>query len=270
MPETIDFQRDVLDRSAREPVLVDFWAEWCGPCRTLGPVLERLATGGRFALVKVNTDLQPDIAATYRISSIPAVKLFRNGQVVGEFVGALPERDVVRFLDQYIPSRGKELLLEAKGELAAGRRDEARALLEQAVAAEPFLSEARIALAELRFRAEPEAALALVESISSNDPAYHRIESLRVLASLVARAAHGEPTPADVKPDLWARYLEGARAFAAGKDTEALDAWIEVLRQKRSLDEDGPRRACVALFQLLGDDSEVSREYRRAFTSALY
>jgi putative thioredoxin len=267
-----DFERDVIVQSKQLPVLVDFWAEWCGPCRILGPVLERLAAAsvGRFKLVKVDTDAYPEVAARYGVSSIPAVKLFKDGVVAGEFVGALPEREVARFLDAYLPSESQQLVAAASAALASGERAKAERLLEAALKQEPTLWEARVRLAELRFRRDPKAALELVQDVPPNDPSATRIEALRALASLLERARAHTPPPEGVPAELWERYLDGARAFAAGRDTDALDAWIEVLRRRRELDDDGPRRACVALFGLLGDDSDVTREYRRKFTSALY
>lgn len=266
-----DFQRDVLARSRELPVLVDFWAEWCGPCRMIGPVLERLAAraAGRFALVKLNTDEHPEIAAQYRVSSIPTVKLFRDGQVTAEFVGALPEHAVSRWLDEHLPSPGKEAIAAAERALAAGDRTQAQQILEAALAADPALHEARVRLAELSFRADPDKALALVAGVPAEDPSFGRVEAMRTLASLARRASAREPPPAGVPAVDWERYLEGARAFTAGRDAEALEAWIDVLRRRRQLDDDGPRRACVALFTLRGDD-ELTREYRRAFSSALY
>ena len=267
-----DFDKDVLEESRRIPVVVDFWAEWCAPCRVLGPILEQLATRaeGRFRLVKLNTDQYPDLAARYQIASIPAVKLFKDGAVVSEFTGALPEREVARWLESNLPTKGRELLAQAIAALAAADRSKSESLLQAAVAAEPQLWEAHVRLAELRFRADPAAALASVDAVPANDPSHDRIEFMRTLWRLVTQAKANEPPPAGVPATHWQRYLDGARAFAAGEDTAALDAWIDVLRRNKGLDDDGPRRACVALFHLLGDNSDVTRGYRRIFTSALY
>ena len=266
------FQRDVIDRSHQIPVLVDFWAEWCEPCRVLGPVLERLAAraGGRFVLAKVNTDEEPEVAARYRVSSIPAIKLFHEGAVVAELVGALPEGAMQRWLDTNLPSAAKSALAEAKKALAAKKPDLARRLLEQALESDPDLGEARVLFAELLVRAEPQKAAALLVRLSPNDAASDRAEGVRTLALLVERAQAQAAPPPGAPADAWERYLAGARAFAAGDDAVALMAWIDLVRRRRALDDDGPKRATIALFRLLGEDDEVTQEYRRAFSSALY
>ena len=137
--EVTNFQEDVIEASAKAPVLVDFWAPWCGPCRVLGPTLERLAedANGKWTLVKVNTDQNPDVSNQYGIRGIPAVKLFVDGDVVEEFTGALPEYAVKQWLEKALPSESKKLVDKAEREIAAGNREDARRLLETSLDQEP-------------------------------------------------------------------------------------------------------------------------------------
>lgn len=156
--ELKDFERDVLERSRQVPVLVDFWAPWCGPCRTLGPVLESMAdrAGGRWELVKINTEECQDLAAAFDITSIPAVKLFVDGQVVDGFVGALPEREISRFLEKALPSPHTAQLAEAERLLSEGSYSKATELLEPLVASDPANSRARVLLAQSLLSSAPE------------------------------------------------------------------------------------------------------------------
>src|SRR5438067_2050881 len=137
--EVSDFQADVLEASRAKPVVVDFWAPWCGPCRMLGPVLEKLAStnDGSWTLAKVNTDENAEVSRRYGIMSIPAVKLFVDGEVVDEFIGALPEPAVREWLDKAVPSERKARLTEAKAAIEAGESERAAAILEQVLEAEP-------------------------------------------------------------------------------------------------------------------------------------
>ncbi len=266
-PAAFDFERDVLEASRHKPVLVDFWAEWCGPCRVLGPVLDRLAqrSGGAFTLVKVNTDENPEVAQTYRISSIPAVKLFSQGKVVGEFVGALPEREVARFLEQHLPSPGKEAVSAARAALKAGKRAEAQRLLERGHAEEPDNAAVRVELAALLFTSERTRASELLAGVPPLAEEAERGDAIKMLLELMTRADRETPQDAD-----WGRYFDGAKALGRGDAAAAFDTWLGLVRAHQKLDEDGPRRAIVALFAALGDEDEGVRDFRRAFASALY
>ncbi len=271
MKPTFDFEAEVIERSRKQAVLVDFWAEWCAPCRVLGPVLDKVVASmaGRVALVKVNTDEHPALAQKYRVSSIPQVSLFVGGAPVAQFVGALPESEVRRFLQANVPSPGKEAMAEARSLLARGQDEAARKALEVAVEGEPQLWEARVELAALELFRDRGRATSLVERVPLDDASYDRAEAIRELAELFGRTEGGLPEGAEPRP-AWERYFAAARAGAGRDFAGAVEAWIELVRTNRKLDDEGPRRAVVALFRVLGDEHPITQEYRRALTSAMY
>jgi putative thioredoxin len=237
------FQSAVIDRSHTLPVVVDFWAEWCGPCRQLGPVLERgaQARAGALELVKVDVDANPGLARTYQIQGIPAVKAFRDGRVVAEFVGAQPPPAIDRFLDSLVPS-------EAEGLVEQG--DEAS--LRRALELEPTRADAAVALARILIdRGEEDEAITLLRRI----PKSFTAEGLVARIELERRA----------EPDLSQAFT----ALDAGDRQGALDLLIAALPSADGARDD-IRRVVVGILEELGVDDPLARESRRKLASALY
>lgn len=261
--EVQDFGQDVIARSAQLPVLVDFWAPWCGPCRFLGPIVEKLAdeAGGRWALAKVNTEEQPELAARYGIRGIPNLKLFHHGTVIAELAGALPEPQLKAWIEEHLPTPARERLAQAMALLDQGDEAGAVPLLREAVALEPGLDAARLLLARLLVRPVPAEARALLQGHTHLPDA----EELLLLAEAPAMDP-GELPDGPVKPFI----LKGLEAYRQGDLDGALEPWIEaVLRDKRY--HDGlPRRLCVALLKLLGREHPVSQRWSKRFEMALF
>jgi putative thioredoxin len=243
-----NFQTAVIERSHTVPVVVDFWAEWCGPCRQLGPVIERAvaAREGKVELAKLDVDANQQLASAYGIQSIPAVKAFKDGEVADEFVGAQPPAAVERFLDGLVPS-------EADALVAAG--DEAS--LARAVELEPSRADAAVPLARiLHGRGESEAALALLARV----PGSFAADGLAARIGL-ERAAAASATASD--------YSDAFAALDAGEDERALDLLLAALPSSDGAKDD-LRRVIVGILDELGVEHPVSRDARRRLATALY
>lgn len=267
--EVSDFNTDVVEQSHTMPVLVDFWAEWCGPCKMLGPVIESLAERhrDRWKLVKVNTEVHTDIARQYGIQGIPNVKMFVDGEVRDEFTGALPEPMIEQWLKKALPSVHARQLEEAMRRMEQGDLEAARELLEVVLASEPDNEQAAVSLARTWMNEDPGRCLDLLRPIEPGTEYHDSAEVLRTIAGLFLYLGGPEDLEDDPVKPVYVRAIEHLRS---GSCELALQRFIEVLEKNRSYDDDGARRSCVAIFGMLGEGHPVTRQYRRAFSNALY
>lgn len=268
-----DFQEKVLDASHRAPVLVDFWAEWCAPCRQLKPILEKLAVdyGGRFILAKVNSDQHQELAARYGVRGIPNVKAFVAGELVDEFTGALPEAQIRAFIDRLLPSPAEPLRIAALEARARGEQEVARSLLVDALQLDAANETAQLDLAEIDLdRRDVDAARALLDTLEHRAKDVARLRALQARLKLADVGTGADPAALMARieanaDDLDAR-LRLAHTLALAHDYRpALEHLLAIVRRDRKWQDEAARKTMLDLFAMLGADAhydDLVREFR--------
>ena len=275
---TETFERDVLQASAKVPVLVDFWAPWCAPCRVLKPILEKLAGEyqGRFLLAKVNSDEHPQLSAQFGVRGIPNVKAFVDGKLADEFTGALPESSVRAFIDRLIPTPGEKLRRSARSLVIQGDFGEAERQFRSALELEPENHAVRLDLAELLLAKNRHAE---ADEMFAPIPERERDERADKLYSVLAFWKKSQELPsigeleaklAADPGDLPSRLSLGERLVADRRYEPALATLLEVVRKDRGAMRTSARKLMVEVFRLAEDQAELVSEYRKLLAGALY
>ena len=273
-----NFASAVIEKSRETLVLVDFWADWCAPCRMLMPVLAALATeySGKIQLVKVNTDKEPQLATEYGVRSLPTVKLFKAGQVVDEFMGVLPERAVREFIERYLDRPADHQIRVAVELSATGQHDEAIKLLAAALAEDPKYDKTRLALAEEQIEVG-----SLADARQTLNEASNQVRFDAPFKSLIARLELAEIANSDVNratlekrissnpDDLASREQLGAICFAAGENDAAMEQWLEIVRRGQGDIKENGRENLIRTFEVLGSQDQDVTRYRRLLAQAL-
>jgi putative thioredoxin len=248
---------DVVEASNTKPVLVDFWAPWCGPCRTLMPLLDRIADDyeGRFILAKVNTEEQPQLAAHFQVRSIPTVLLIHQGEVVDQFVGLQPEPAIKALLDRYVSTAGEVVKPVAAAATSSRPEDLAARLLDQR---------------------EADTAAAAIEALAATQADHPQLGALRARLAFV-QIANAQPdvmalrAALEANPsDAAARNALAAHHALAGDFGTALTEWLELMRRDRKFGDDAGRRGLLQAFEVLGEQDPLVNQYRRRMASLLH
>lgn len=274
-----DFAAIVLDGSRSRPVLVDFWAAWCNPCRMLTPILEKLVDEfqGDLILAKVDTEDQRELAAHFGIRSLPTVRLFKDGQPLDEFMGALPEQDIRAFLDKHIPRASDNIVTDAQRLIREGQVNEAMKLVEAARGSDP--DNARVQIAYARIKAtlgevdEAEATLAALPLDEQDKPEVLELRARMLFdkAALTAPAPEAlEKLLASDPGNSEARYQFAAHKVMDGDYEAALDQLMALMQKDRKYGDDAARKGMLRIFDILGGSGELVSRYRAQMFNALH
>lgn len=274
-----DFDHIVIEGSHQRPVLVDFWAEWCAPCRSLMPILAKLAGEyqGKLLVAKVNTEEEKSLATEFGIRSLPTVQLFRDGRAADQFMGALPESQIREFLERHLPRESDTLILRTQARLDAGDLTEAVALLERARTLDPddvrlLPIEAQLAAAS-GDTAGAEEMLARVPLEIADDPRVVALRGRLHFANLAAGAPPEDELSARLEADPndhQARHELAAHRATQGDFGAALDHLLDLMKRNRQFEHDASRKGMLMIFDLLGGEGELVTTYRAKMLNALY
>ncbi len=262
-----NFEEMVMEESYKRPVLVDFWAQWCGPCRALKPVLEKLAKEYDFLLAKINVDENPNIAQEFGVQGIPDVRIFINGKEVDKFVGALPESRLRDLLSKYIKSEIDKKLEEAKMEILSGNREKAEQIYKELLekypdnkalileAAQFFINENKLDEAEK-----------LLNTIKEYDKEYFvKAQAIKELVNFKRICEELQP-----ENELDELYKKASCEVLEGKYEDALKDFLQIVQKDKNYRDEAGRKGMVAVFNLIGEGNPLTKEYRKKLAMALY
>ena len=264
------FESEVVLRSHEVPVVVDFWAPWCGPCKTLSPMLERQAieAGGAFLLAKINVDDNPALSIRFGVQGIPAVKAFRHGEIAAEFVGAQPETMVKRFIEQLVPSETQQAIDEALSLLGTRHYQQAESSFREVLDEDEGNADAALGLVEsLLMRGQGGEALDILEHFPAGT-AWAKAETYKPLAELLVETSQQQSGIED--DPMEASLHQAARLIERGNIEAAMDGFLSILREDKNYRNGMVRQIMLALFELLGDQDPTTRKYREELASVLF